>query len=191
MIKNKTLAIILAVLTFVVGSIVITLAAFYVAKIPISTIWEGNNQYILFTAILVSAILASMVYGRGTKQKADESAEFLNERLGIQIRGKDIGKLLKLLENFPPFVVNMYISKNINAVEEFEIPIKEYMAKLNDKDLSKAREIIEMPISEIQDILNELYVITNMEQFKILSQPKAVPLIELNLNELKKVLFND
>lgn len=188
MIKNKTLAIILASLTFIVGSIVITIAAFYIAKIPLSAIWQGNNQYILFMAILVSAILASMVYGRGTKQKADESAEFLNEKLNIQISGKEIGKLLKLLENFPPFVVNMYISKNINAVEEFEIQIKEQITKLNDKDLSKAREIIEMPIPDLQDILNELYSITSMEQLKILSETRAEPLIKLNLEEMKRVL---
>lgn len=189
MIKNKTLAIILAVLTFIVGSIVLTVAAFYIAKIPLSSMWEGQNQFILFSAILVSAVLASMVYGRGSKQKADDAAKFLNEKLDLGIKGEDIGRLLKLLENFPPFVVNGYISKDINAVKEFEIPIKEQTDKLTDENLKKVRKIIDMPVPELQKILNELYLITKMEQLKILAEPRAESLIELNLRELKRILF--
>jgi len=30
-----------------------------------------------------------------------------------------------------------------------------------------------------------------MEQLKILAEPRAGPLIELNLNELRKILFNE
>lgn len=191
MIKNKTLAIILSILTFIVGSVVLTVAAFYIAKIPLSSIWEGQNQFILFSAILVSAIFASIVYGRGSKQKAAESAEFLNEKLNLQIEGKDIEVLLKLLGKFPPFVVNSYISKEINAVKEFEDAIKENTAQLTDEDLLKVRKIVEMPVPELQIILSELYEITNMEQLKILSEPRAEPLIELNIIELKKILFNE
>lgn len=191
MIKNKALAIILSVLTFIIGSIVLTLAVFYIAKIPLSSIWEGQNQFILFSAVLVSAVLASIVYGRGSKQKAAESAEFLNEKLNLQIEGKDIEVLLKLLGKFPPFVVNSYISKEINAVKEFEDAIKENTAQLIDEDLLKVRKIIEMPVPELQIILSELYEITNMEQLKILSEPRAESLIELNLKELKRVLFNE
>lgn len=191
MIKNKTLAIILAILTFIFGSIILTLVAFYIAKIPLSSLWEGQNQFILFSAILISAVLASMVYGRGSKQKADNAAEFLNEKLDLGIKGEDIGKLLKLLENFPPFVVNGYISKDINAVEEFEEVIRENTKQLTDEDLLKVRKIIEMPVPELQKILHELYVITNMEQLKILAEPRADHLIELNLKELRRILFNE
>lgn len=132
-----------------------------------------------------------MVYGRGSKQKADNAAEFLNEKLDLGIKGEDIGKLLKLLENFPPFVVNGYISKDINAVEEFEEVIRENTKQLTDEDLLKVRKIIEMPVPELQKILHELYVITNMEQLKILAEPRADHLIELNLKELRRILFNE
>jgi hypothetical protein len=191
LIKNKKLAIILALLTFVVGSILLTVIIFYIAKIPLSSIWESQNQLYVFSAILVSAVLASMVYGRGSKQKAAKSAEFLNEKLNLGIQGEDIGRLLKLLEKFPPFVVNAYISKDINAVKEFESQIKEQTAQLTDEDLLKVRKIIEMQVPELQKILNGLYLITTMEQLKILAEPRAEPLIELNLNELRRILFND
>jgi len=191
LIKNKTLAIILAILTFIFGSIILTFVAFYIAKIPISSIWEGQNQFILFSAILVSAILASMVYGRGSKQKADDAAKFLNEKLDLGIQSKDIGRLLKLLENFPPFVINSYISKDINAVKEFENVIKDNTTQLTDEDLLKVRKIIDMPVPELQKILKELYLITDMEQLKILAEPRAESLIELNLNELRRILSNE
>lgn len=191
MIKNKTIAIIAALLTFIIGSILLTSIIFYAAGIPLSSIWESQNQLYLFSAILVSAVLASMVYGRGSKQRALDMAEFLNEKLELGIKGEDIAGLLKLLERFPPFVVNLYVSKNINAVEEFEIPIKEHTAHLTDEDLLKIRKILEMHVSELQNLLNEIYSITNLEQLKILAEPKAEQLIKLNLEELKKILFND
>ncbi|HML04545.1 MAG TPA: hypothetical protein VK426_02110 [Methanobacterium sp.] len=189
MIKSKTLAIVLAILTFIFGSIILTVVACFIAKIPITSIWEGQNQFILFSAVLISAVLASMVYGRGSKQKADDAAEFLNEKLDLGIQSKTIGKFLRLLENFPPFVVNSYISKDINAVKEFESAIMENTKQLTDEDLLKVKKIINMPVGELQKILSELYLITNMEQLKILAEPRAGPLIELNLNELRKILF--
>jgi len=189
LIKSKTLAIVLAILTFIFGSIILTVIACFIAKIPITSIWEGQNQFILFSAVLISAVLASMVYGRGSKQKADDAAEFLNEKLDLGIQSKTIGKFLRLLENFPPFVVNSYISKDINAVKEFESAIMENTKQLTDEDLLKVKKIINMPVGELQKILSELYLITNMEQLKILAEPRAGPLIELNLNELRKILF--
>lgn len=189
MIKNKTIAIILAVSTFIVGSILLTGIIFYLARLSLSSI--PQNQLYVFFAILVSAILASMVYGRGSKQRASEVANFLNEKLKLGIKGDDISGLLRLLERFPTFVVNSYVSRNINAVKEFETEIKEHTAGLTDEDLLKIRKIIEMPVPKLQNLLNELYVITKMEQFKILASPKAEPLIEINLKELRKILFND
>lgn len=191
MIKNKTIAILLALLTFIIGSVLLTSIIFYVARVPLSSIWESQNQLYLFSAILVSVALASMVYGRGNKQRASDVAEFLNEKLELGIKGEDIAGLLKLLARFPPFVVNLYVSKNINAVEEFEIQIKEHTAHLTDEDLLKIRKIMEMSIPELQNLFNEIYLITNLEQIEILAESKAEPLIELNLKELKKILFND
>jgi len=188
-IKNKSVAILLSVLIFILGSILFTGIIFYIAQIPISSIWAGQNQLYLFSAILLSAILASMVYGRGSKQRAEDVAEYLNLKLDIRLKGKNIEGLLKLLEKFPPYVVNGYVSKNINAVKEFEDQIKENTAHLTDDDLLKVRKIVEMPVSELQNLLNELYTITSMEQLKILAEPSAEPLIELNIQELKRILF--
>jgi hypothetical protein len=189
LIKNKTIAIILAVLTFIIGSILITGIIFYISGLPFSSIPE--NQLYVFFAILISAVLASMVYGRGSKERASNVAEFLNESLDLEIKGEDISGLLRLLERFPPFVINSYVTMDVNAVKEFEIPIKENTNQLTDEDLLKIRKIIEMPVPELQSLLYELYLKTNMDQFEILADPKAEPLITLNLQELKRILFNE
>ncbi len=189
MIKNKTTAIILAILTFILGSILLTSIIFYLFGYPLSSIPE--HQLYVFFAILVSAVLASIVYGRGSKERASNVAKILDESFGISVEEKVVWKILNTLDQLPPFVVNKYVSLNINAVEEFEDKIKERKSKLSDEDLLKIRKILEAPVEELQDVLNELYQVTNMEQFKIMSDPKAKQLIDLNVRELKRVLFDE
>jgi hypothetical protein len=189
LIKNKTIAIVLAVLTFILGSVLLVCLIFYLAGLPLSSIPE-NQTYAVF-AILVSAVLASLVYGRGSKERASVVAEYLNEKLEIEVEGKDIRGLIDLLEKFPPFVINSYVSENINGVKEFEEQIKEQTSHLTEEDLSKIRKVMEMPVPELQNLLNDLYLRTKLEQFKTLGEPKAEPLIALNLKELKKILFNE
>ena len=206
MIKNKAIAIILSVLTFILGSILFTWIIFYLAKIPFSSIWEGQNQLYVFSAILLSAVLASMVYGRGSKERASNVAKILNEELEIEIKGENIRGLLDMLERFPPFVVNLYVSMNINAVGAFENQMEDYNTQLTDEsllkirkaksqmtddDFLKLRRIIETPVPELQSILHEIYLETNLEQFEILADPKAESFITLNLQELKRVLFKE
>jgi hypothetical protein len=189
LIKNKIIAIILAVLTFILGSVLFVNIIFYILGYPLSSISE--HQLYVFSAILASAVLASFVYGRGSKERASSVAKFLNESLGLKIKENDMWKALRTVEQLPPFVVNKHVYLNINAVEEFESQIKDYKSQLTDEDLLKIKEIIEMPIPELQDLLDKLYLETDLEQFKILADSKAGPFIALNLQELKKVLFNE
>jgi hypothetical protein len=189
LIKNKTAAIILAILTFTIGSVLITGIIFYVMGFSLSSISE--HQTFVFLAILASAVLASFVYGRGSTERASKATKLLNESLGLELNEKDVWKVLRAVEHLPPFTVNKYVSMNINAVEEFGPQIKEYGSKLTRKNLLDIKRIIEMPVPELQDILNKLYLETKLEQFKILAEPDARSLIELNTRELKKILFNE
>lgn len=188
LIKNRTVALILSALTFILGSVLLTGLIFYAFGIPLSSIWEGQNQIYFFFAVLVSAVLASMVYGRGSKERAEEATDFLNQKLDMKVREKQVAPLLKLLESFPPYVVSDYVSQNINVVEEFENLIRENTAQIKDEDLQNLRKILDMPVPDIQNLLMELYSVTRMEQLKILAEPEAEPLIELNRDELKRVL---
>jgi ABC-type multidrug transport system fused ATPase/permease subunit len=188
MIQNKTTAITLAVLTFILMSVLLVIVIFYIFGYSLSSLSE--NQIYIFFAILVSAVLASMVYGRGSKERANQVKEILEESLGITVNEKDIYKILRTIEQIHPSVVNKYVSLDINVVEEFDDRIEIYKKELSDEELSKIKKIIEPPIEELQVILGKLYLETGMEQFKILAEPEAKPLIELNLQELKKILFD-
>ncbi len=187
MIQNKITAIIVAILTFIVGGVLLVYVIFYLFGYPISSLLE-HQQYVFF-AILVSAVLASMVYGRGSRERATGVGEILEESLGVRVNEKDIYKILHTVEQIPPFVVNKYVSLNINVVEEFDERIYEYKKELTKDDLFKIRKIIETPIEELQMLLNKLYLETKMEQFKILAGPDAKTLIEMNLQELKRILL--
>lgn len=189
MIHNKPTAIILAALTFLLGSVLLTSLIFYLFKYPLSSIPDHQNYF--FLAILASALLASFVYGRGSKERASKVLNILQESFGITSQEKDIYKVLRIIEQLPPFVVKKYIDLKINAAEEFEDQIKDYKNKSSEEDLLKIKIIIETPIEKLQDLSYKLYLETELEQFKLMSESQARPLIELNISELKRALFDD
>ena len=189
LIKNRTIAAILAVLTFIVGTVLLTVIIFYALGYPLTSISEHQSFAIL--AALVSAFLASRVYGGGSTERAAKATKYLNETLGLNLNEKDVWKALRAVEHMPTYALKKYITLNINAVDEFEVRITDYTAKLSEEELQTIKRIIEMPVPELQNILNNLYLETKMEQFQVLAGPEAKPLIELNINELKKLLFNE
>lgn len=189
LIQNKIINIILAVFTFLLASVVLVSVIFYIFGYPLSSI--PQHQLYAFFGILVAAVLASVVYGRRGKEQASRVTEYLNESLGLEIKEEDVSKLLRMLERLPPFVINAYVSKNINAVEEFQDKIETYKDELTDVDWLNIRKILEMPVLELQNLLNKLYLETKMEQFKILADSEAESFLTLNIKELKRVLFKE
>lgn len=55
--------------------------------------------------------------------------------------------------------------------------------------MAKIKNVMEMPVEDLMEILDRTYIKTNQEQLKILADPKAKPFIQKNLQELEKVLF--
>ncbi len=189
LIQNKKLAIIAAILTFIASSVLFTGIILYIGKIQLSALWESQNQLYFFTGILVAGGLATIVYGRGGTEKAARAVIVVDEMMGIEVDKKDMWRILRAVEQMPPFAVNKYVSENINGVEWFEDQILEYKNKLDDEDLLKIKNVLEKPVEELQKVMGRLYKETNLEQFKILAQPEANELITINLQELQKILF--
>jgi len=96
----------------------------------------------VFFAILVGALLASMVYGRGSKERASTVVKILQDSMGIKIEEDSAYQILRTIEQIPPFIVEKYIFLNINAVEEFEDKIKEYKNTLTEEDLLNIKKIV-------------------------------------------------
>lgn len=189
MIENKPIAIILAVLTFIAGTAFFIGIIFYFAGYPLSSL--GEHQLYVFFAVLIGVILASVVYGRGSNDRAKKAAKCVEELLGVEVKTNDMWRILRGVETMPTFVINDYVSKDINGVEAYEEGIRAYIPKLSDENLQDIRRIIDKPVPELQNVLNELYLETELEQFKILAEPRAEHLITMNLEELKGILFNE
>jgi hypothetical protein len=115
--------------------------------------------------------------------------EYLNESLELEINEDDIEGLLSIFEKVPPFVLKIAVNRNMNAVKSFESKIEDYKCQLTDRDWLKISKILEIPIPELQLLLDKVYLKTNYKQFRILANPKAESFLILNLGELKKVLF--
>jgi hypothetical protein len=136
-------------------------------------------------------VLASIVYGNRRKELALNLTKVLDESLELEIKEEEAKKIISTVKRIPPFLINVYVSKDMNAVESFKDQIKEYKSQLTEEDKEKIRRIIEMPIPELQNLLNECYLKTKLEQFKILADPKAEQFLTVNVQELKKVLFDE
>ncbi len=189
MINNKIIAIIAAVIAFILGSILVISIIFYFFGYPLSSIFQ--HQTYAFSGILVGVILASIVYGNRRKELAMNLTQVLDESLDLGIKEEDVKKVINTVQRIPPFLVNVYVDKEMNAVESFKDQIVEYKSRLNDEDKIIIKKFIELPIPELQNLLNESYLKTNLEQFKILAEPKSEAFLTLNIEELKKILLDE
>ncbi|HOI72148.1 MAG TPA: hypothetical protein PL055_05650 [Methanobacterium sp.] len=107
----------------------------------------------------------------------------------IEITEEDILQLMDQLTKIPPLVLKMVINTNSNVVKSFQGQIEDYKNSLSPEEMAKIKNVMEMPVEDLMEILDRTYIKTNQEQLKILADPKAKPFIQKNLQELEKVLF--
>ena len=107
----------------------------------------------------------------------------------IMITEEDVVGLMDNFTKVPSFILKRMISRNLNVVKSFEGQIVAYKCQLTDMELLKIEKVMNMPVPELQVILNNAYESTNKKQLKILADSNAAPFIEKNLSELEKVLF--
>lgn len=106
----------------------------------------------------------------------------------VEITKKDVLDLMDVFTRVPPLVLNMVVKGNKNVVKSFQSQVKEYYEKLTDEEIAKLEKVMEMPVPELQEILNRVYMETGQKQLKILADPKAKDFIEGNLKELKIII---
>ncbi len=108
----------------------------------------------------------------------------------VKITEEDVIDLLGIFTKVPSLILKGMVSGKMNVVQSFESQILEYKDKLTGEEVLKIEKVLEMPVPELQKILNHAYQTTHKKQLKILADPKAEPFIEKNLKELETVLFN-
>jgi long-subunit acyl-CoA synthetase (AMP-forming) len=107
----------------------------------------------------------------------------------IKITEKDVIDMMHVFTRVPAFLLKIAVSKNSNVVKSFEAQIEAYKSQLSAEDLAKIEKVVEMPVPELQEILNKAYGKTHKKQLKVLVDPQAELFITGNLQELKKLLF--
>ena len=105
------------------------------------------------------------------------------------ITEKDVIEVMDVFTRVPVVVLKMVVSRNMNVVKTFESKIDEYKSQLSSEDMAKIEKVLEMPVPELQEILNKVYMETGHKQLKILADPDAEPFITGNFRELKIKLF--
>jgi len=106
-----------------------------------------------------------------------------------KITKKDVMEIMDVFTRVPPIALKMVVNRNNNVVKSFESAIKDHFNNLTEEQIVKVKKVLDMPVQELQVILNEVYLETGQKQLKILSDPKSRDFIEGNLKELKKLLF--
>ena len=88
----------------------------------------------------------------------------------------------------PTFLLERMAKKNSNLVKKFQSKVEGYLAKLSDNQKKKLDILLVSDIDELQALMDEAYAKTNKKQFKILANPSYKEFIELNIEELRKII---
>ncbi|MFY9638372.1 MAG: hypothetical protein WAK14_06190 [Methanobacterium sp.] len=108
----------------------------------------------------------------------------------VIITEEDVLGLIDSFTKVPSIILKRMVSANLNVVKSFESQIQSYKSQLSPDDLLKIEKVLNMSVSELQEILYSAYESTNKKQLKILADSNAGPFIEKNLSQLEKVLYN-
>ena len=98
---------------------------------------------------------------------------------------KDYEHLLTLA---PPFFLKRMAKKNSNLVNKFKPRVESFLNSLSDNQKRKLDILLVTDVYDLQELMGEAYNKSNKKQYKILADPKNREFIELNIEELKKIV---
>ena len=104
-----------------------------------------------------------------------------------KITYKDIAEYESLFSMAPSFLLERFARKNTNVVLKFRSAIQSHMDNLTDDQKEKLDLILMMAVEDIQALMMQAYRMTNIKQYKILSNPKYKQFLEDNLAEIRKM----
>jgi len=104
-----------------------------------------------------------------------------------KISYEDVREYEHLFTLTPAFALQMMAKRNSNLVLKFKSTIVHHLNSLDDQQKEKLDIILNTNVEELQKIMAEAFLKTNLKQYKILSDPKNKDFIEKNISELKKL----
>lgn len=105
-----------------------------------------------------------------------------------EITYNDVVEYQHFFKLVPPFLLERMAKKNSNLVKKFESKVKSYLANLSDNQQRKLDIMLASNVDDLQAVMGEAYEKTNKKQYKILANPSYKEFIELNLDEIRKML---
>ena len=105
-----------------------------------------------------------------------------------KITYEDVEEFEKIFKLVPSFLLERYAKKNTNIILKFESKVKSFLDDLNDNDKRRLNIVLNSDIDELQSVMADAYSRTNIKQYKILANPKYKPFVEVNLNEISRMI---
>lgn len=105
-----------------------------------------------------------------------------------EITYDDVREYEGLFTLAPSFLLERFAKRNSNLVLKFKSVIESHLGDLDDDQKNKLDIILNSEVSQLQDIMHEAYLKTNIKQYKILSNPEYGDFIKSNLDELRKII---
>ena len=100
----------------------------------------------------------------------------------------DVLEYQDLLKLAPLFILKRMARKRSNLVKKFESQVKDYIENMDSRHQEKLHILLNSNIDDLQTLIDEAYRKTNNKQFKILADSKNKEFININIEELKKLV---
>lgn len=107
---------------------------------------------------------------------------------GDEITYGDVKDYENLFLLVPSFLMERFARKNSNLVLKFKSQIRSHLENLNNVQKIKLDLILNSDVDELQAIMKLAYSKTKIKQYKILANPEYKRFIEINLDEIRKMI---
>ncbi|WP_321211581.1 hypothetical protein [Methanothermobacter sp. DP] len=106
----------------------------------------------------------------------------------MEITEDDVIQSLDIFTAVPVFLLKRWAGRGTNLAAKFRSQIMSQYSDLSMMDRERVKRVLEMDVSEIQEILERAYIRTGKKQLKILADPSSRRFIEVNLREVRGIL---
>ena len=105
-----------------------------------------------------------------------------------QLTYEDVKEYEKMFTLTPPFLLERFAKKKTNLVSKFESKAKSFLGNLNENKRKKLDIVLSSEIDDLQAIMAEAHEKSGKKQYKILANPKYKEFIQMNLDEVRKLI---
>ena len=111
--------------------------------------------------------------------------------MNMKITEEDVIESLELFTRVPSFLLRRWARGGTNLASKFRSQIIEGYSQLSAFDRERVEAVLEMDVSDIQDILGAAHQKTGKKQLGILADPSSRKFIEINRDEIRNIIAQE